>query len=1131
MVVCCRLEQLQHPYPAWVTEQPYSGTALLSSHEQGERKGSLNKACSTLTLLVYRGQLSIQLRGRKTQRNQHKLRVASWNVRTLLDSPDRHERRSAIIGRELARYSIDIAALSETRISGESQFAEVGAGYTFFTVGHPEGKPRQAGVGFAIKSSLLPQLEEQPKGISPRLMTMKLRLNHGRSATLVSAYAPTMSASDHEKEAFYASLNSAINAVPYKHRLFVLGDFNARVGRDCTTWPRVLGHHSVGNENSNGSLLLQTCAQHELAITNTIFQQATKYKTTWMHPRSKHWHMLDYVITRQRDVCEVHLTRVMRGTDCWSDHRLVRCDVALNLCPPKRRCAHSRRKKLDVCKLKMPEVKTQLQCKLSESLSRDPELQTTIDEDWEDIKDTTYKQAAEVLGFKCGRHQDWFDEQDVEARTLLDVMHTTHLAWINDKSNSTKKSTYTKARQAVQSRLRAMKESWWASKALELQAAADQHNMKRFYDGLRTLYGSRDSGSTPVRSKDGSTLITDREKILHRWAEHFETVLNQPSLFDDTVLDEIPQVTESLYLDRPPNTEEVHRAIKQLSSGKSPGEDSIPPEIYKDGGSQLVDRLVGLFVKIWDKETVPQDFKDALIVHIFKRKGDRACCDDHRGISLLSIAGKVLARILLNRLSAHVLLQDLLPESQCGFRAGRGTADMIFTARQIQEKCREQHQDLYMVFIDLTKAFDTVNREGLWKILRKIGCPQKFTNIIRSFHDGMVGRVLDCGETSAPFPVTHGTKQGCVLAPLLFSIFFSMMLLVAFKDCNLGVPIQFRTDGSVFNLRRLQARTKVHAAIIRDLLFADDCALTAHSQVEAQQLFDRFAAAARRFGLTVSLKKTEVMLQPADRRAHTAPTVRAGDTTLQAVDKFCYLGSVLSSVANIDDDVNARLAKASAAFGRLSKSLWNNHGIRLATKIGVYRAVVLTTLLYGCESWTLHRRHIAKLDQFHLRCLRKIAHIRWQDMIPNTEVLERCDIWGIEAYLMAAQLRWTGHVIRMDDNRIPKMTFYSQLTNGTRSCGGQFKRYKDALKANLKACSIPADELESRASNRDSWRAECKESVGRFEANRIELLKGKRQQRKEQHSQPAATSDFQCDVCGRICGSRIGLFAHRRTHQ
>ena len=104
-----------------------------------------------------------------------------------------------------------------------------------------------------------------------------------------------------------------------------------------------------------------------------------------------------------------------------------------------------------------------------------------------------------------------------------------------------------------------------------------------------------------------------------------------------------------------------------------------------------------------------------------------------------------------------------------------------------------------------------------------------------------------------------------------------------------------------------------------------------------------------------------------------------------------------------------------------------------------------------CESWTLYRRHIAKLDQFHLRCLRRLAHIRWQDMTPNTTVLERCEISGMEEFLIAAQLRWAGHVIRMDDHRIPKQVCYSQLVRGSRTSGGQMKRYKDTLKVNLKA--------------------------------------------------------------------------------
>ena len=177
-----------------------------------------------------------------------------------------------------------------------------------------------------------------------------------------------MTSDDSEKEAFYDSLSTTLSAVPHKDRLYLLSDFNARVGRDTSVWPKVLGHHSVGNENSNGSLLLQTCSEHELVITNTLFQQADKYKTTWQHPRSKHWHMLDYVITRQCHRKDVHITRAMRGAGSWSDHRLVRSRVALEVHFPRRH-RPARRKKLDTLKLRSSETQVQLQQPVMESLA------------------------------------------------------------------------------------------------------------------------------------------------------------------------------------------------------------------------------------------------------------------------------------------------------------------------------------------------------------------------------------------------------------------------------------------------------------------------------------------------------------------------------------------------------------------------------------------------------------------------------------------------------------------------------------------------------------------------------------------------------------------------------------------
>jgi len=178
-------------------------------------------------------------------------------------------------------------------------------------------------------------------------------------------------------------------------------------------------------------------------------------------------------------------------------------------------------------------------------------------------------------------------------------MHDKHLIWMNDTSNSAKKSAYVQAHGAVQRRLRQMKETWWSATAELLQLSADHHDMKAFYDGLKAVYGSRDMGSIPVRSKDGKTLITDRAGILSRWAEHFYSVLSQTTTFDPSVQSELPTWDTNYELMLPPDRNEVQRAINQMSSGKAPGLDGLPPEMFKLGGPDIIDKLVALYQFIW----------------------------------------------------------------------------------------------------------------------------------------------------------------------------------------------------------------------------------------------------------------------------------------------------------------------------------------------------------------------------------------------------------------------------------------------------------------------------------------------------------------------------------------------------
>ena len=140
---------------------------------------------------------------------------------------------------------------------------------------------------------------------------------------------------------------------------------------------------------------------------------------------------------------------------------------------------------------------------------------------------------------------------------------------------------------------------------------------------------------------------------------------------------------------------------------------------------------------------------DANIVTLYKNKGDRGDCNNYRGISLLNVVGKLFAKVVLMKL--RVLAERIYPESQCGFRAKKATIDMIFSLRQLQEKCREQRKPLYVAFIDLTKAFNLVSKDGLFKILAKIGCPPTLLSIVKSFHDDINGTILYDGATFDTF--------------------------------------------------------------------------------------------------------------------------------------------------------------------------------------------------------------------------------------------------------------------------------------------------------------------------------------------------------------------------------------------
>ena len=224
------------------------------------------------------------------------------------------------------------------------------------------------------------------------------------------------------------SLDYVISAAPRTDKLILLGDFNARVGKDHPTWEGVIGSEGVAKCNSNGLLLLRKYEEKELLITNTVFRLPTHRKTTWMHLRSKHWHLIDYVIVRRKDRQDVRVTKTMCGADCWTDHRLVVSRLNLHIQPLRRPQDKKVPKKLNVSKLKQDSKRKAFVNDLCSHLDALEHSSEDVDETWTVFRDTVHSSAIDSLGPVSHKHQDCFDENDKDIQGLLEGKHQKHKA-------------------------------------------------------------------------------------------------------------------------------------------------------------------------------------------------------------------------------------------------------------------------------------------------------------------------------------------------------------------------------------------------------------------------------------------------------------------------------------------------------------------------------------------------------------------------------------------------------------------------------------------------------------------------------------------------------------------------------
>ncbi|BHF61464.1 hypothetical protein SprV_0100443800 [Sparganum proliferum] len=400
------------------------------------------------------------------------------------------------------------------------QLEEVGAGYTFFWSGRPRSERRDAGVAFAIRNDIVGRLPCLSQDINDRLMSLRLPLWGGKFATIISAYAPTMTSPDAAKDKFYEDLYALLEAVSKSDKLVVLGDCNARVGTDHTAWRGVLGPHGLRGSNDNGRLLLRTCEEHRLILTNTFFCLPYREKATWRHPRSRQWHLLDHVLVRRRDQRDVLVTKAIADADGWTDHRLVISKMRIRLQLRRRPQGKRPPGKLNIALLSLPVHHLHFSNELAQRLDNLPiaaaaaaeavDVATenaSVQNRWCQLRDTIQSTALTVLGRARRQHQGWFNDNDAAISNLLAEKNRLHKAYVDHPTDDNKAAFY-RSHCHLQQRLREMQDAWTARKAEEIQGYADHNEWKNFFSAIKDVYGPPTKGTASLLNADGSTLLT-----------------------------------------------------------------------------------------------------------------------------------------------------------------------------------------------------------------------------------------------------------------------------------------------------------------------------------------------------------------------------------------------------------------------------------------------------------------------------------------------------------------------------------------------------------------------------------------------------------------------------------------------
>ena len=612
--------------------------------------------------------------------------------------------------------------------------------------------------------------------------------------------------------------------------------------------------------NDNGKRLIELCESElceftELRPIHTHFDNRWSRLSTYRDPKGK-FYQLDHIMISSKWWKSIKHCRSFNSVDIMSDHKMVCANFRLSLrtakTKSKPRCSFM------VEKLRDERTRQEFDLELKNQFSGLFDQASTLDEAQErtdSLNRALENTCKKVLGKRPkSKHPNWVSSETLQ---LIDEQGKAKAAYKRSQLEVDK--IVWRGLQNQVSEAFARDQTKFEEQQLEAIELADRKHecgtVWKLIDKMTTK--PKAAAASKVRMLDGTIPKNDSER-LSEWCNYFSDLLNNKNPSFNASSRPAPATTDDqnipTYIIR---REEVVRAINDLKRSKSPGPDyAMTAEVLKDGGEFIVDQLTIICQLVYKERKAPSQWTSSLIVPIPK-KGNLELMTNFRGISLMSIAAKVYNRVLLNRI--RIPIDAKLRKNQAGFRTGRSCIQQIHILRRIMEGANYQKIPLYITFVDFMKAFDSIDREIMFSILRHYGIPEKIVEAVRVLYTNSTSRVFVEGEISDPFKITTGVLQGDVLAPFLFIIVIDYVS--SLSAGNYGYLTHKAIERK--NPRAARSNSSVSASAperkLNDLAFADDVALLENDIKRAQEQLDAFKNSAALVGLRLNTKKTEQM--------------------------------------------------------------------------------------------------------------------------------------------------------------------------------------------------------------------------------------------------------------------------------